>query len=69
MSLTKEYAVALSGKDSNEKRQHYINLLEDDSSPLNFIFTVDIFYEGVDIPSVNTILMLRPTASSIIFVQ
>lgn len=30
---------------------------------------MDIFNEGVDIPSVNTILMLRPTTSSIIFVQ
>ena len=36
---------------------------------MSVIFTVDIFNEGVDIPSVNTILMLRPTASSIIFVQ
>ncbi|MBP5693849.1 MAG: DUF3427 domain-containing protein, partial [Bacilli bacterium] len=33
------------------------------------IFTVDLFNEGIDIPSVNTILMLRPTDSSIIFIQ
>lgn len=64
-----DYAVALSGKDSSDTRNAYIKMLEDDNSPLSVIFTVDIFNEGVDIPSVNTILMLRPTASSIIFVQ
>ncbi len=36
---------------------------------LDYIFTVDIFNEGVDIPSVNQVVMLRPTKSSIIFVQ
>jgi len=32
-------------------------------------FTVDIFNEGIDIPRVNQIIMLRPTESAIIFVQ
>lgn len=36
---------------------------------LDYIFTVDIFNEGVDIPEVNQVLMLRPTQSPIIFVQ
>jgi superfamily II DNA or RNA helicase len=36
---------------------------------LEFIFTVDIFNEGVDIPSVNSVLMLRPTNSPIVFIQ
>ena len=66
---TLDHAVALSGNDCTDIRQSYIAKLEDDRSPLSVIFTVDIFNEGVDIPSVNTILMLRPTASSIIFVQ
>ena len=61
-----DYAVALSGKDSSDMRQDYIDKLENENDPLSVIFTVDIFNEGVDIPSVNTILMLRPTASSII---
>ena len=33
------------------------------------IFTVDIFNEGIDIPSINMVLFLRPTNSPIVFVQ
>jgi hypothetical protein len=33
------------------------------------IFTADLFNEGVDIPSVNTVLMMRPTNSPLIFLQ
>ena len=62
-------AVALSGNDSVETREKYARLLEDDNSPLQYIFSVDIFNEGIDIPSVNTVLLLRPTDSSIIFIQ
>ena len=36
---------------------------------LDYIFTIDIFNEGVDIPEINQVLMLRPTESPIIFVQ
>lgn len=39
------------------------------NQPLDYIFTVDIFNEGVDIPQVNQVIMLRPTQSAIIFVQ
>ncbi|KIY20631.1 DEAD/DEAH box helicase [Mesobacillus subterraneus] len=62
-------SVILHGGDSSEKRQLYINKLEDDHDELEFIFSVDIFNEGVDIPSVNTVLMLRPTNSPIVFIQ
>ena len=36
---------------------------------MDYIFTVDIFNEGVDIPAINQVVMLRATKSSIIFVQ
>jgi superfamily II DNA or RNA helicase/HKD family nuclease len=36
---------------------------------VNAIFTVDVFNEGVDIPSVDTILFLRPTESATVFLQ
>ena len=36
---------------------------------LRFIFVVDIYNEGVDIPEVNTVLFLRPTESLTIFLQ
>ncbi|WP_462408537.1 DEAD/DEAH box helicase [Neobacillus sp. Marseille-QA0830] len=62
-------SVCLTGNDSSEIRERYINRLEDDQDELEFIFTVDIFNEGVDIPSINTVLMLRPTNSPIVFIQ
>lgn len=63
--------VALHGGSSNEERENAIKLLEsnDESNRLEYIFTVDIFNEGIDIPKVNQIIMLRPTESAIIFVQ
>ena len=36
---------------------------------LRFLFVVDLYNEGVDIPTVNQIVMLRPTQSAIVFVQ
>ena len=41
----------------------------EDTDYLDYIFTVDIFSEGVDIPEVNQVIMLRPTQSAIVFVQ
>lgn len=63
--------VALSGEDNDDARKAAIDRLEQDEyeGALDYIFTVDIFNEGVDIPTVNQILMLRPTESAIIFVQ
>ena len=39
------------------------------SGEIKFIFVVDIYNEGVDIPEVNTVLFLRPTESLTIFLQ
>lgn len=63
--------VALCGEDSEEERERAIELLECEKREdgLDYIITVDIFNEGVDIPTVNQIVMLRPTQSAIIFVQ
>lgn len=63
--------IALSGADSQDAREKAVNCLEMDDwdEGLDYIFTVDIFNEGIDIPQVNQILMLRPTESPIIFVQ
>ena len=36
---------------------------------VNVIFSVDLFNEGVDVPSVDTLLMLRPTESPTLFLQ
>lgn len=63
--------IALSGADSQDTRENCVKQLEQDERDggLDYIFTVDIFNEGIDIPQVNQILMLRPTESPIIFVQ
>lgn len=63
--------VALTGEDSQKVREEAIAKLEQDKreNGLDYIFTVDIFNEGIDIPCVNQVVMLRPTESAIIFVQ
>lgn len=65
--------VFLCGEDSQETREKCIERLATDDIEsgdyLDYIFTVDIFNEGVDIVEVNQIIMLRPTESPIIFIQ
>lgn len=58
---------ALTGKDSPQTRNAVIKELED--GELDYVLTVDIFNEGIDIPAVNQVVMLRNTESSIIFTQ
>lgn len=57
----------ISGKNSVEERERAVADLEDGT--LAYIVTVDVFNEGVDIPKINQIVMMRPTVSSIIFLQ
>ena len=62
--------IALTGECIEETRQEAIKRLESNNEDkLDYIFTVDIFNEGIDIPKVNQIIMLRPTNSAIIFIQ
>lgn len=63
--------VALAGNATDEIRESTIQRLEQDEeeNALDYIVTVDIFNEGIDIPAVNQILMLRETKSSIVFIQ
>lgn len=58
---------AISGEDSDEVRNSAIARL--DSGELQYIFSVDIMNEGIDIPSLNQVIMLRRTDSAIVFVQ
>lgn len=60
----------ITGSDSEDVRENAIRRLESDNEDkLDYLFTVDVFNEGVDIPQVNQVVMLRPTTSAIIFVQ
>ena len=68
--------VALSGEDSEMVRQDAFERLAmderdaaEDKTPIDYIFSVDVLNEGVDIVEVNQVIMLRPTQSPIVFIQ
>ncbi|HUH53245.1 MAG TPA: DUF3427 domain-containing protein, partial [Microbacteriaceae bacterium] len=58
---------SLTGNHSIQEREQAVQLLEE--GKLDYLITVDIFNEGVDIPAVNQVVMMRQTKSSIIFTQ
>ena len=62
--IPSEFLIAESGDEvrDNVKRRLV-------SKEINFVFVVDIYNEGVDIPEVNTVLFLRPTESLTVFLQ
>ena len=60
-------SIALTGDSSDEERNTAKQRLI--SGGIRFIFVVDIYNEGVDIPEVNTVLFLRPTESLTVFLQ
>ena len=68
--------IALNGDATEQERQNaFERLAMDDNEkninkkPLDYIFSVEILNEGVDIVEVNQVIMLRPTQSPIIFIQ
>ena len=66
--------IALNGSASEEQRSEAFERLamdetEDGLVPLDYIFSVEILNEGVDIVEVNQVIMLRPTQSPIVFIQ
>lgn len=60
-------ALVLTGSSNDAERS--AGILELAAGRINAIVTVDIFNEGVDIPEVDTVIMLRPTESSVVFLQ
>ena len=60
-------ALAVSGNTSREERAAALQRLRD--RKVNVLFTVDLFNEGLDVPDVDTLLLLRPTQSATIFLQ
>ena len=60
-------ARALSGQSSESERQSALGDLR--AGRLQVLFSVDLFNEGVEVPAVDTILMLRPTESPTLFLQ
>lgn len=60
-------SIALSAGSTTEERQSAQDKLRSKSA--NFIFVVDLYNEGVDIPEVDTVLFLRPTESLTVYLQ
>lgn len=60
-------AIALTNQSSSQERAKAVEQLE--AGKIEYIITVDLFNEGVDIPSVNQIVMMRNTQSPIVFIQ
>lgn len=60
-------AVAVSGDSTPETRQAALRDLA--AGRLRVVFSVDLFNEGVDVPAVDTLLLLRPTDSPTLFLQ
>lgn len=60
-------AAAISGETPAAVRQQSLNDLR--TRKLNILFSADVFNEGLDIPDVDTVLLLRPTDSATIFLQ
>ena len=63
--------IALNGDSSAEERARAFERLGEDEGDdaLDYIFSVEILNEGVDIVEVNQVIMLRPTQSPIVFIQ
>lgn len=53
--------------ENNKEREIIRNRLK--NQEINYLFVVDIFNEGVDIPEIDTVLFLRPTESLTVFLQ
>lgn len=60
-------SLALDSDSKEDERQSARQKLE--SGTITFLFVVDLFNEGVDIPCINTVLFLRPTNSMTVFLQ
>ncbi len=60
-------SICLTGQSPDDERRKAKDWLV--SGKIRFIFVVDIYNEGVDIPDVNTVLFLRPTESLTVFLQ
>lgn len=58
---------AVLGTTDSEQRDAALKRLK--AGEIKCLFAVDIFNEGVDVPQIDTVLFLRPTESSLVFLQ
>ncbi|MEW9527198.1 DUF3427 domain-containing protein [Microbispora sp. NPDC049125] len=60
-------SLAVDGSTDDASRKAALRALRDGA--VRFLFAVDLFNEGLDVPDVDTLLLLRPTESATIFLQ
>jgi len=60
-------AVSVHSGGSSSPRAESIDRLE--AGTISVLFAVDLFNEGVDVPSIDLVMMLRPTESAVVFLQ
>ncbi|MFC4263101.1 DUF3427 domain-containing protein [Ferruginibacter yonginensis] len=63
LGLKADYLTSANNQNREIIKQQFLN------GDINYLFVVDIFNEGVDIPEIDTVLFLRPTESLTIFLQ
>jgi superfamily II DNA or RNA helicase len=61
--LKADYLTSANNQNRDKVRQQLLK------KEINYLFVVDIFNEGIDIPEIDTVLFLRPTESLTIFLQ
>ncbi len=61
-------ADCLVSEGNNREHRHEVRI-KLQNKEINYLFVVDIFNEGVDIPEIDTVLFLRPTESLTVFLQ
>lgn len=64
-----QHALAVWGQHEVEDREAVYDRLANPADPLQWLFVADVLNEGVDIPAINSLMFLRPTESSSIFLQ
>jgi superfamily II DNA or RNA helicase/HKD family nuclease len=62
-------AEAVWGQHSVDEREAVYARLASPTDPLQWLFVADVLNEGVDIPAINSLMFLRPTESSSVFLQ
>jgi len=70
-ALTKEgfKTLCILGNTPESERRMLLNRLEDEKDPLQLLCAVDVLSEGIDVPALTHILLLRPTQSFTVFLQ
>jgi len=62
-------SIAVSGSTANDDVDMFLEELGNEEASLKIIVSVNKLNEGIDVPEINTIFMLRKTQSSIIYIQ